>query len=107
MNKIDLHVHSTCSDGLLPPAEVVKKAAGEGVTLLALADHDSIGGVRQAIAAGRGAGVTVIAAVELSVEYRHYHDVHLLGLGIDADDSRLSVLLTKFQERRDPGGRGS
>lgn len=104
MNRIDLHVHSTCSDGLLPPAEVVKKAAAEGVTLLALADHDSIGGVRQAIAAGRQAGVTVIAAVELSVEYRHYHDVHLLGLGIDADDSGLSALLTRFQERRETRG---
>ncbi len=104
MTKIDLHVHSTCSDGLFPPEEVVRKAAAEGVTLLALADHDSITGVPAAIAFGAAIGVTVIAAMELSVEYLQYHDVHLLGYGIDATDARLSKLLGSFQERRDTRG---
>lgn len=104
MTKIDLHVHSTCSDGLFPPEEVVRKAAAEGVSLLALADHDSITGVPAAIAAGTATGVTVIAAVELSVEYHTYHDVHLLGYGIDATDARLAELLASFQKRRDTRG---
>ena len=104
MTKIDLHVHSTCSDGLLSPGEVVKKAAAEGVTLLALADHDSIAGVQTAISAGKMTGVTVLAAVELSVEYHQYHDVHLLGFGINSGDPRLSALLAKFQERRETRG---
>ncbi|TWJ19641.1 PHP domain-containing protein [Geobacter argillaceus] len=104
MTKIDLHVHSTCSDGLFSPEEVVRKAAAEGVTLLALADHDSITGVPAAIAFGAAIGVTVIAAMELSVEYLQYHDVHLLGYGIDATDARLSKLLGSFQERRDTRG---
>jgi predicted metal-dependent phosphoesterase TrpH len=104
MTKIDLHVHSTCSDGLLPPEEVVKKAAAEGVTLLALADHDSIVGIPAAIATGKTVGVTVVTAVELSVEYRRYNDVHLLGFGIDAGDTRLAALLEKFKERRESRG---
>jgi predicted metal-dependent phosphoesterase TrpH len=104
MTKVDLHVHSTCSDGLFPPEEVVRKAAAEGVTLLALADHDSITGVPAAIAAGAAVGVNVIAAVELSVEYLQHHDVHLLGYGIDATDARLSKLLASFQKRRDTRG---
>ncbi len=104
MTKIDLHVHSTCSDGLLPPAAVVKKAAAEGLTLLALADHDSVAGIRAAVAAGRQTGVSVLSAVELSVEYGHYHDVHLLGFGIDADDARFATLLATFRERRETRG---
>jgi len=62
----DLQAHSTCSDGTLSPAEVVDRAARAGVRLLALSDHDTVAGVSEAIAAGEGAGVRVVPAVEIS-----------------------------------------
>jgi 3',5'-nucleoside bisphosphate phosphatase len=61
--RFDLQSHSTHSDGTLPAAEVVQRAADAGVELLALSDHDTISGVSEAIAAGERAGVRVVPAV--------------------------------------------
>lgn len=62
----DLQAHSTCSDGALPPSEVVTRAARAGVELLALSDHDTVAGVSEAIATGARAGLRVVSAVEIS-----------------------------------------
>ncbi|MFM7692821.1 MAG: PHP domain-containing protein [Actinomycetota bacterium] len=63
---VDLHSHSTASDGRLAPAELVALAATEGVEVLGLTDHDTLAGVPEAQAAGRGLGVRVIAGIEIS-----------------------------------------
>ena len=65
--KADLHNHSTCSDGELHPAEVVKQAAAKGLEAVALTDHDTISGLEEALAAGRQAGIEVIPATELTL----------------------------------------
>ena len=64
---IDLHTHSRYSDGSMTPTELVNHAKASGIAAIALSDHDSVGGVREAMAAGERVGVEVIPAIELSV----------------------------------------
>jgi predicted metal-dependent phosphoesterase TrpH len=75
---IELHAHSTASDGVLDPADLVVRAAGVGVTTLALTDHDTVAGCPAAIAAGRALGVKVVPGIELSVRVDR-GTFHLLG----------------------------
>lgn len=98
---VDLHVHSNYSDGVLSPAELVQLAAKLGLSIIAIADHDSVAGVAEGIAAGEPVGITVIPAVELSVSYRTWQDVHLLGYGIDYADCTFAEKLNGFRERRE------
>ena len=91
---VDLHTHSTASDGTLPPEGVIKAAESAGLSALALTDHDTIDGVRPARAAAERAGIRVIAGVELSA-YDQDHEVHLLALHLsrlDALEKRLTDL---------------
>ena len=97
---IDLHLHSTCSDGFLSPEEVVGLAQKAGLHAVALADHDNIDGIGRAIDAGAGAGIEVIPAVELSSQWLEYTDMHLLGYGFDYQDPYLIRALVEFQEFR-------
>ena len=78
---IDLHCHSTVSDGALHPADVVKRAAARGVRVLALTDHDQLSGLAEAQAAARGAGIRFVEGVEISVTWRG-KTIHVVGLGI-------------------------
>ena len=82
MPRYDLHCHSTHSDGLLAPAEVVRRAASRGVEVGALTDHDETSGLEEARAAAIDAGMRFIDGAELSVSW---HDVtlHIVALGID------------------------
>jgi len=98
---VDLHLHSTCSDGIYPPAEVVRLAAAAGLAAIALCDHDNIDGIDAAVAAGRELGVEVISGVELSVLWGEYEDIHLLGYGFDHHDAQLRQSLREFQEFRE------
>lgn len=75
---IELHAHSTASDGVLDPADLVARAAAVGVTTLALTDHDTVQGCAAAIAAGAALGVTVVPGIELSVRVDR-GTFHLLG----------------------------
>ena len=100
MVKVDLHLHSTCSDGIYPPAEVVRLAAEAGMAAIGLADHDNIDGIDEAQEAGRKLGVTVISAVELSSQWESYQDIHLLGYGFDHHDPELCRELKSFQDFR-------
>jgi 3',5'-nucleoside bisphosphate phosphatase len=79
---IDLHLHSTASDGTLPPAQVVAAAAAGGLEVISLTDHDTIAGVSQAVEAGRSLGVRVIAGLEVSATWDG-GEVHVLGYGVD------------------------
>ena len=74
---IDLHTHSSCSDGVLPPAQLLAAAQLAGLSTIALCDHDTVSGVEAAILAGGKLGVEVIPGVELSVCFKGYTDVHL------------------------------
>ena len=78
----DLHCHSTVSDGLLSPADLVARAAGRGVRVLALTDHDDLDGLAEARAAAERHGVQFIDGVEISVSWRS-HTIHVVGLHID------------------------
>jgi predicted metal-dependent phosphoesterase TrpH len=97
--RIDLHTHTTASDGLLDAPALVAAAAAAGVGLLAVADHDSTGAVDEAMAAGRRLGVEVWPAVELSCDV-DAGEVHILGYFVDHHLDWLKVLLGRLREGR-------
>jgi predicted metal-dependent phosphoesterase TrpH len=102
--RFDLQSHSTHSDGALPAAEVVARAADAGVELLALSDHDTVGGVSEAIAAGEQHGLALVPAVEISSVDRHGsapRELHILGYRIDHADPRLTERLAIFLADRE------
>jgi predicted metal-dependent phosphoesterase TrpH len=86
--RYDLHCHSTYSDGLLPPAAVVSRAVACGVDVLALTDHDEVGGLPEAQDAATRAGVTLVCGAELSVTWDQI-TVHVVALGIDPRNDAL------------------
>lgn len=81
-DKFDLHCHSTASDGALSPTEVVWRAAGRGVTVLALTDHDTLAGLDEASIAADEAGVKLVSGVELSCQWQQ-HTLHIVALNFD------------------------
>jgi hypothetical protein len=87
--RYDLHCHSTRSDGLLSPAEVVRRAASRGVDVLALTDHDDMSGLAEAKQAAGEAGIDLVAGTELSVSWEDL-TVHVVGLNVDPDDAPLA-----------------
>lgn len=105
MSKIDLHIHSTASDGLLSPAEVARSAHAAGLTTIALTDHDTTDGVAEAQAAGRDLGVEVIAGVEINSEGA-YGDVHFLGYFVDPANEALQEKLLEIRDARVGRARG-
>src|SRR5437764_13763147 len=97
----DLQAHSTRSDGTLEPAAVVAAAAGAGVELVALTDHDTVAGVEEALAAGREHGIEVVPAVEVSaVPAGSAADVHVLGYRVDHRSPALASALEAWQADR-------
>jgi predicted metal-dependent phosphoesterase TrpH len=102
--RFDLQSHSTHSDGTLPAAEVVQRAADAGVELLALSDHDTISGVSEAIAAGERAGVRVVSAVEISAVDATSpvaRELHILGYDIDYTGPVMTARLADFLADRE------
>ncbi len=97
----DLQAHSRHSDGELEPAQVVELARASGVRLLALTDHDTVGGVEEALSAGRAAGVAVVPAAELSALHAGHEDLHILGYRIDHRDPVLLSALEAFRADRE------
>jgi len=95
---VDLHLHSTASDGALPPEEVVKAARDAGLAAIALTDHDTVDGVGAAVRAGEALGVRVIAGVELSA-HDGKEEVHLLGLHL-ARVEQMAGALARFRDDR-------
>lgn len=96
----DLHTHSTASDGTLTPTALVERAAGVGVRLLALTDHDTTAGLAEAAAAARSLGLTLVPGVEISVTWGG-RTVHVVGLGVDAGCPDLQDGLARLREFRD------
>jgi 3',5'-nucleoside bisphosphate phosphatase len=96
---IDLHMHSTRSDGSFSPKDVVAHAQSVGVSTISLTDHDSVVGVAEAVEAGSAIGMEVIPGVELSAQVGD-KDIHILGYFIDPDCPDLLAFLKKFQDAR-------
>jgi predicted metal-dependent phosphoesterase TrpH len=95
----DLHSHSTVSDGTLAPRELVLRAAQQGVELLALTDHDEVGGLAEAAACADEAGLAFVPGVEISVTWAG-RTVHVVGLGVDAGDEPLRAGLARTRAGR-------
>ena len=101
MARIDLHLHSRCSDGVHSPAWVIQQAAAHGAELVALSDHDTLAGVASAREAGREFGVAVIAGVEISVNDPQFGELHMLGyLAPSAPLDDLEQQLSAYRHER-------
>ena len=100
-SKIDLQAHSLHSDGELPAYEVVERAAGAGVDLLALTDHDTIDGVEEALESAAREGLRLIAATEISAVDGPWEDLHVLAYGIDHRDALLRERLATARADRE------
>lgn len=103
---IDLHMHSTCSDGTLPPAEVIGRAHASGVGLIALTDHDTMGGFPEAAKVAERLGMQLVPGVEVSTQ-THGHNCHLLSYFREMElvgsfksylDERLEMRERRFEE---------
>lgn len=99
MGQVDLHVHSTKSDGTFTPTELVNYALEKGLTAFALTDHDTVDGIDEALEAAKDKPITVIPGIEYSTEY-HSRDVHIVGLFIDHKSPVFVEYLTRFQQSR-------
>ena len=95
MKLIDLHVHSTASDGTLTPSEIALYAKEKGLSAIALTDHDTVSGINECMEAGLKAGVTVIPGIEFSADF-HGKEVHILGYYIDEENPA-------FLQKKGPG----
>ncbi|HEY82142.1 MAG TPA: PHP domain-containing protein [Dehalococcoidia bacterium] len=106
VSKVDLHVHSTASDGRLSPEEVVRKAAELGLAVIALADHDSVDGIIPALRAAREfPQLKLIPAVEVSTDVPS-GEVHILGYFIDYTSVELAEALARFRNSRERRAQG-
>ena len=96
---IDLHCHSTASDGALAPADLVRRAAEKGVTHLALTDHDTIDGLAEAGAQAHASGIALISGTELSCLWKT-QTIHVVGLDFDPHHSEFQSALARQHENR-------
>ena len=104
--KIDLHSHSTVSDGLDEPAALVRRMADAGLDAFALTDHDTLQGLPEARAEASRRGIELISGAEISAEWGGQDDVHILALFVDEDNAAFNSTLTVRQrERRTRGER--
>ncbi len=99
MSRIDLHLHTTHSDGSLSPTEVLQLAHKAHVTALAITDHDIVTGIPEAMAAGAELGVEIIPGVEISSSLGS-NELHILGYCINWQDSELNQRLAALRESR-------
>ena len=101
---IDLHTHSTASDGILTPSELIEHAFNNKVEVLALTDHDTIDGLEEAATAAEKFGITFVPGVELNIAWPT-GEFHLLGLGLKKVSKSLLDILKNLQESRDERNR--
>ncbi len=99
MARIDLHLHTTHSDGSLPPAEVLARAHQAGVTALSITDHDILDGIGEAVQAAASLGIEVIPGVEISSRGAD-SELHILGYFIDVNDKTFRKHLAQLRDSR-------
>lgn len=106
MSEVDLHIHSTASDGRLSPEEVVLKSAEAGLTIIALADHDTVDGIAPALeTVGAFPGLKMIPGIEMSTDVPR-GEVHMLGYFIDYTAQELRARLEKMRNSRQQRAQG-
>jgi len=98
-SRVDLHLHSTYSDGYLTPVELINKAHDVGLCAISITDHDNVNGIEEAIVQGNRIGIEVIPGVELSTTERG-SDTHILGYFIDKENQSLAEHLEFFCQHR-------
>ena len=96
---VDLHCHSTASDGLLSPADIVRRAAANDVEMLALTDHDNLDGLAEARSVAEAGGMRFVNGVEISIEWGGLQ-VHVLGYAFDAQAPALTAGLEQIRSGR-------
>ncbi len=99
MSRVDLHVHTSVSDGVLSPYHVIREAGKRGISAVGITDHDTMQGLPYAEAAGRKFGVEVIPGVELSADYDK-KEIHVLGYYCDPSNPFLRKTLKKIRVSR-------
>ena len=99
MKRIDLHIHTTASDGTFTPEEVVREASRLGLAAVAITDHDTAEGYTEAAAAARETGLAVVPGIEISTKFRSA--VHILGYYIDVDSPALEEVLEWMHRDRE------
>lgn len=100
MGYVDLHLHTTASDGVKTPSEMVRYAKYKGLQAIAITDHDTIGGLEEGLEEGERIGFEVISGIEISAEHSP-GSMHLLGYFIDIRDSLLNERLKYLQKARE------
>lgn len=100
MSRIDLHAHTTCSDGTLSPTALVEEAAAQGLAAVAITDHDTTEGLPEAFAAGERLGIEVIGGCEVSANYEGT-SVHVLAHGITVGQEPLASVLVRVRSDRE------
>ena len=106
MSKVDLHIHSTASDGRHSPQEIVRRAAGLGLEVIALSDHDSVDGIAPALEEARKLDrLQFIPAVEISTDVPS-GEVHVLGYFIDYTGEEFTAALERFRSSRERRAQG-
>jgi len=103
--RADLHTHTNYSDGADTPAQLVAKAAQQGLHSMAITDHDILAALPEAQQAGLDCGVEVLVGVELTVQYQQYDDIHLLGYFFNPAHAALQASLALMQQHRVQRGR--
>ena len=98
---VDLHCHSTASDGTLPPREVVRLAKQSNLSALALTDHDTVAGCADAADEAQKLGLDFLCGIEISAEYPHPGTMHILGYGVDPSNPALKSLTETLLAGRD------
>lgn len=99
MNYIDLHVHSTASDGTFTPARLVQYAIQKGLKAIALTDHDTFAGLEEAFSEAQGTSLELVPGIEFSTEYQG-KDIHILGLDINWQQPHIKEAMATFQDAR-------
>lgn len=98
--KYDLHCHSTASDGVLSPTELVYRAYVQGVNVLALCDHDTIAGIDEAEIAAKEVGIKLITGIEISTNWEG-RGIHIVGLNFDKTHLKMTALLQSQKALRE------
>jgi len=100
MKRVDLHIHSNRSDGILSPSELAARLVGSGLECVALTDHNVVHGIAELRDALRGSEVQIVDGVEMSVEDQEVGEIHMLGYGIDTEAAPLRQLLAYLVARK-------
>lgn len=100
-NIIDLHTHSLITDGSCSPSDVVMNGYKNNVRVLALTDHDSIGGIEEARKVSQKYGIELINGIEISALYRDGNMIHILGLNIDINNKEFLAVYERMKKARE------